>query len=152
MTATTVLTIPKPYIIRLLHEQHAFSSRFITHMLARNIRMKQDLVDQLFHSTEKRLARALLLLAHDGTSGKTPRTRPRISQQTLAQMIGTTRPRVNFFMNKFKKLGLIEYGDGLKVNDALMMGLLHDHPAAMARRPASPRCFPPGAALGAQLG
>jgi CRP/FNR family transcriptional regulator, cyclic AMP receptor protein len=151
MTATTVLTIPKPDMIRLLHEQHTFSSRFIAHMLARNIRIEQDLVDQLFHSTEQRLARTLFLLAHDGTSGKTPRARPRISQQTLAQMIGTTRSRVNVFMNKFKKLGLIEYGDGLKVNDALMTVLLHDHPAAMARRPASPRC-PPGAAPGAQRG
>ena len=135
MTATTVLTIPKPHMIRLLHEQRTFSSRFITHMLARNIRIEQDLVDQLFNSTEKRLARTLLLLAHDGTSGRTSRALPSISQQTLAQMIGTTRSRVNVFMNKFKKLGFIEYGRGLKVNDALLTVLLHDQPAATAGRP-----------------
>ncbi len=151
MTATTVLTIPKPQMIRLLHEQHAFSTRFITYMLARNLRIEQDLVDQLFNCTEKRLARTLLLLAHD-TSGRMPRVHSRISQQTLAQMVGTTRSRVNFFMNKFKKLGLIEYRGSLKVNDTLMTALLDDHPAAMARRPAPPQCFPPGAAPGAQRG
>jgi len=103
-------------MIRLLHEQHVFSDRFITHMLARNIRIEEDLVDQLFNSSEKRLARALLLLARYGKPEETHRVLPRISQETLAEMIGTTRSRVNFFMNKFKKLGFIEYNGGLKVN------------------------------------
>lgn len=119
MTAATVLIIPKEQMTRLLHEQHDFSDRFIAHMLARNIRLEEDMVDQLFNSSEKRLARALLLLAHYGQAGKTERVRPRISQQTLADIVGTTRARVNFFMNKFKKLGYIEYSGGLKVNDSL---------------------------------
>jgi CRP/FNR family transcriptional regulator, cyclic AMP receptor protein len=126
MTAAAVLIIAKQQMIRLLHEQHEFSDRFIAHMLARNIRLEEDVVDQLFNSSEKRLARALLLLAHYGNSGKTHRVLPRISQQTLAEMVGTTRSRVNFFMNKFKKLGYIESSGGLKVNDSLVRVILRD--------------------------
>ena len=127
VTATTVRIIPKQQMIRLLHEQHALSDRFITHILARNIRIEEDLIDQLFNSGEKRLARALLLLAHYGKAGKTPRVLPRISQQTLADMVGTTRSRVNAFMNKFKKLGLIEYNSGgLTIKDALLTIILRD--------------------------
>jgi CRP-like cAMP-binding protein len=105
MTATTVLIIPKRQMIRLLHDQHALSDRFIAYMLARNLRIEEDLVDQLFNSSEKRLARALLLLARYGKLDQTDRVLPRISQETLAEMVGTTRSGVNFFMNKFKKLG-----------------------------------------------
>jgi CRP/FNR family cyclic AMP-dependent transcriptional regulator len=126
MTATTVLIVPKQQMIRLLHDQHAFSDRFITYMLARNVRIEADLVDQLFNSSEKRLARTLLLLARYGKPNQTHRALPRISQETLAEMIGTTRSRVNFFMNKFKKLGFIEYNGGLKVNHSLLTVIVHD--------------------------
>ena len=126
MTATTVLVIPKAQMIRLLREQHEFSDRFIAHMLARNIRIEEDVVDQLFNSSDKRLARALLLLAHYDKPGKAHRVLPTITQQTLADMVGTTRSRVNFFMNKFKKLGYIEYRGGLKVNDSLVRVILRD--------------------------
>ena len=127
MTAATVLIIPKPQMLSLLHEQQEFSDRFIAHMLARNIRIEEDVVDQMFNSSEKRLARALLLLAHCGTPSKTHRVLPRLSQQTLADMVGTTRSRVNFFLNQFKQLGYIEYGDGLKVNESLVKVLQDDH-------------------------
>jgi CRP/FNR family transcriptional regulator, cyclic AMP receptor protein len=113
-------------MIHLLHEQHGFSDRFITHMLRRNIRIEEDLVDQLFNSSEKRLARALLLLARYGKPEQTHCVLPRISQETLAEMIGTTRSRVNFFMNKFKKLGFIEYNGGLKVNNSLLTVIVHE--------------------------
>ncbi len=126
LTATTVLIVPKQQMIRLLHENHAFSDRFIAHMLARNIRVEEDLVDQLFNSSEKRLARALLLLARYGKPEETHRVLPRISQETLAEMIGTTRSRVNFSMNKFKKLGFIEYNGGLKINHSLRTVIVHD--------------------------
>jgi CRP/FNR family cyclic AMP-dependent transcriptional regulator len=126
VAATTALVIPKQRMIRLLHENHAFSDRFIAHMLARNIRIEEDLVDQLFNSSEKRLARALLMLARYGKPEQTHRVLPRISQETLAEMIGTTRSRVNFFMNKFKKLGFIEYNGGLKVNNSLLTVVVHD--------------------------
>jgi CRP-like cAMP-binding protein len=127
MTAATVLIIPKQQMIRLLHEHQDFSDRFITHTLARTIRIEEDLVDQLFNSSEKRLARALLLLAHDGQPGESQRVLPPISQQTLAELVGTTRSRVNFFMNKFRKLGYIEYGgDRLKVNNALVTVMWRD--------------------------
>jgi len=128
VSRSTVLLIGKARMVRLLHKQHEMSDRFITHMLARNIRVEQDLVDQLFNSSEKRLARALLLLARYGTEDKPMRVAPRISQQTLAEMVGTTRSRVNFFLNKFKKLGFIEY-DGqhpLKVNGSLLSVILHE--------------------------
>jgi CRP/FNR family cyclic AMP-dependent transcriptional regulator len=126
MTAATVLIIPKQQMTRLLHDQRAFADRFITHMLARNIRIEQDLVDQLFNSSEKRLARTLLLLARYGKPDQTHRVLPRISQETLAEMIGTTRSRVNFFMNKFKKMGFIEYNGGLKVNHSLLAVVVHE--------------------------
>ncbi len=126
MTATTVLSIPKRQMIRLLHDQHALSDRFITYMLARNIRIEEDLVDQLFNSSEKRLARTLLLLARYGKPDQTHRVLPRIPQETLAEMVGTTRSRVNFFMNKFKKLGFIEYNGGLKVHHSLLTVIVHD--------------------------
>ena len=126
MTATTVLIVQKQQMIRMLHDQHALSDRFIAYMLARNIRIEADLVDQLFNSSEKRLARTLLLLARYGKPGETHRVLPRISQETLAEMIGTTRSRVNFFMNKFKKLGFIEYNGGLKVNHSLLTVIVHE--------------------------
>jgi len=106
---TTVLLIGKRAMVSLLHRHHAMSDRFISHMLSRNIRIEEDLIDQLFNSSEKRLARALLLLARYGKQDKPTRVVPKISQETLAEMIGTTRSRVNFFLNKFKKLGFIEY-------------------------------------------
>jgi CRP/FNR family transcriptional regulator, cyclic AMP receptor protein len=113
-------------MIRLLHEQHALSDRFLTHVLARNIRVEADLVDQLFNSSEKRLARTLLLLARYGKRDIPHHVLPKISQEMLAEMVGTTRSRVNFFMNKFKKLGFIEYNGGLKINDSLLSIVLHD--------------------------
>jgi len=126
MTATTVLIVPKQEMIRSLHDQHALSDRFITHMLARNVRIEADLVDQLFNSSEKRLARTLLLLARYGKPDQTHHMLPRISQETLAQMVGTTRSRVNFFMKKCKKLGFIEYNGGLKINHSLLTVIVHD--------------------------
>jgi len=128
-TATTdsiVLRVDKARMVRLLHRQHAFSDRFIAHMLARNIRIEEDLVDQLFNSSEKRLARALLLLARYGKHDKPVRAVPPITQATLAEMVGTTRSRVNFFMKKFQRLGFIDYSDGLKVNSSLLTVVLHD--------------------------
>ena len=126
LAATTLLVVPKQQMTRLLHEQRALSDRFIGHMLVRNIRIEEDLVDQLFNSTERRLARALLLLARYGKPDPTHRKLPPISQETLAEMIGTTRSRVNLFMNKFKRLGFIEYNGGLKVNHSLLTVVLHD--------------------------
>jgi CRP/FNR family cyclic AMP-dependent transcriptional regulator len=125
-TAATVLVIPKAEMARVLQEEHALSDKFISHMLARNIRIEADLVDQLFNTSEKRLARALLLLARYGKSDQTNRVLPLLSQEMLADMIGTTRSRVNFFMNKFRKLGFIEYNGGLKVNHSLLTVVLHD--------------------------
>lgn len=125
VSATSVLVIPKDTMVRLLHEEPTFSDRFISYMLARNIRIEADLVDQLFNSSEKRLARTLLLLARYG--GTNPqRTLPKISQETLAEMIGSTRSRVNFFMNKFRKLGLIEYDGEIRINSSLLSIVLHD--------------------------
>jgi len=125
-SASALLVVEKQQMTRLLHEQHALSDRFLAHMLARNIRVEADLVDQLFNSSEKRLARTLLLLARYGKRDTTQRVLPKISQETLAGMIGTTRSRVNFFMNKFKKLGFIEYNGGLRINDSLLSIVLHD--------------------------
>jgi CRP/FNR family transcriptional regulator, cyclic AMP receptor protein len=121
-----VLVVQKRAMVKLLHSQHAFSDRFITHMLARNIRIEEDLVDHLFNSSEKRLARTLLLLARYGKQNVPQRVLPKLSQEVLAEMIGTTRSRVNFFMNKFRKLGFIEYNGGLKINSSLMSVVLHD--------------------------
>jgi len=124
--ASTVLVIDKHEMIRILHEQHEFSDRFIAHMLARNVRIEADLVDQLFNSSEKRLARTLLLLARYGKQDEPQHVLPKVSQEALAEMIGTTRSRVNFFMNKFRKLGFIEYNGGLKINGSLLSVVLHD--------------------------
>ena len=111
---------------RVLHTEHAFSDRFIKHMLSRNIRVEEDLVDQLFNSTEKRLARTLLLLAQYGKKNQPEKLLPQISQETLAEMIGTTRSRVNLFMNKFKKLGFIHNNGGLHINSSLLKVVLQD--------------------------
>jgi CRP/FNR family transcriptional regulator, cyclic AMP receptor protein len=128
ITPSVILLVKKARMVRLLHKQHAMSDRFISHMLSRNIRIEEDLVDQLFNSSEKRLARALLLLARYGNEGAPARAVPKISQETLARMVGTTRSRVNFFLNKFKRLGFIEYnGDvPLKINNSLLSVVLHD--------------------------
>jgi CRP/FNR family cyclic AMP-dependent transcriptional regulator len=127
-TKTSVLVVPKRQMIRLLHSQHAFSDRFITHMLVRNARLEADLVDQLFNSSEKRLARALLLLARYGKVARKPkRVLPKVSQETLAEIVGTTRSRVNFFLNKFRQLGFIDYdADGLTINSSLLTVVVHD--------------------------
>ena len=124
-TGCSVMAIEKDAMAHLLHDEPEFATRFLAHMLARNIRFEADLVDQLFNSSEKRLARALLLLGRYGQSHPT-NTVPKVSQETLAEMIGTTRSRVNFFMNKFRKLGLIEYNGRLKINGALLSVVLHD--------------------------
>jgi len=128
ITPSVILLVAKERMVKLLHRQHAMSDRFIAHILARNIRIEEDLVDQLFNSSEKRLARTLLLLARYGKQDKPSRVVPKISQETLAEMIGTTRSRVNFFLNKFKRLGFIEYeGDEpLKINNSLLSVVLHD--------------------------
>jgi CRP/FNR family transcriptional regulator, cyclic AMP receptor protein len=126
ITASTVLIIEKNEMFKVLHEQHALSDRFINFMLARNIRIEEDLIDQLFNSSEKRLARALLLLTRYGKEDQTHGVLPYVSQETLAEMIGTTRSRVNFFMNKFKKLGFIKYNGGLHINTSLLSVVLHD--------------------------
>jgi CRP-like cAMP-binding protein len=123
--ASRVLTIERDAMATLLHSEPEFSDRFIAHMLARNVRFEADLVDQLFNSSEKRLARTLLLMARYGQLHP-QRVVPPVSQETLAEMIGTTRSRVNFFMNKFRKLGLIEYNGALKVNHSLLSVVLHD--------------------------
>jgi CRP-like cAMP-binding protein len=126
---TTLLVIEKSEMIRVLHEEHEFSDRFIAYMLSRKVRVEADLVDQLFNSSEKRLARTLLLLARYGKPNQTQKVLPKMSQEVLAEMIGTTRSRVNFFMNKFRRLGYIEYGDeprGVQVNDSLLSVVLHD--------------------------
>ena len=124
-TASTLLVVPKRQMVHLLHSQHAFSDRFIAHMLGRNARLEADLIDQLFNSSEKRLARTLLLLARYGHTRKPGWVLPKISQEALAEMVGTTRSRVNFFMNKFKKLGFVEYNGGLKINPSLVTVVVH---------------------------
>ena len=126
MGPSTIITVEKPEMVRQLHAQPAFADRFLTHMLTRNIRIEEDLIDQLFNSSEKRLARTLLLLARYGEPEASHRALPRVSQETLAEMVGTTRSRVNFFMNKFRKLGFIEYNGGLKINNALLSVVLRD--------------------------
>jgi CRP-like cAMP-binding protein len=125
IAASSVLCIERDAMVRLLRDEPAFSNRFLNYMLTRNIRIEADLVDQLFNSSEKRLARTLLLMARYGEADP-QKTLPKISQETLAEMIGATRTRVNFFMNKFRKLGFIEYNGGLKVNSSLLTVVLHD--------------------------
>jgi CRP-like cAMP-binding protein len=124
--ATSLLVVEKREMTRLLHEQHDLADRFLPYVLARNIRVEADLVDQLFNSSERRLARTLLLLARYGKPEPPHRVLPKISQEVLAEMVGTTRSRVNFFMNKFRRLGFIKYNGGLKVNDSLLSIVLHD--------------------------
>jgi CRP-like cAMP-binding protein len=129
MAPTSVLVIDRTEMIRVLHEEHEFSDRFIAYMLERKIRVEADLIDQLFNSSEKRLARTLLLLARYGAPADSKKVLPKMSQEVLAEMIGTTRSRVNFFMNKFRKLGFIKYGGdlrGMQVNDSLLSVVLHD--------------------------
>jgi len=126
VTPTTVLVMEKNELLRVLHSQHELSDHFIRYMLAHNIRVEEDLVDQLFNSSEKRLARTLLLLARYGKQDQPIRTLPKVSQETLASMVGTTRSRVNFFMNKFRKLGFIEYNGKIKVNKSLLTVVLHE--------------------------
>jgi CRP/FNR family transcriptional regulator, cyclic AMP receptor protein len=130
-TATSITpcklhVIEKSEMLKVLHEQHTLSDQFIAFMLARNIRIEEDLIDQLFNSSEKRLARTLLLLARYGKENEIHGVLPYISQETLAEMVGTTRPRVNFFMNKFRKMGFIKYNGGLTVNTSLLSVVLHD--------------------------
>ena len=126
LTPCAILRLEKAAMVRVLHDQPTFAARFISHLLARNIRIEEDLVDQLFKSAEKRLARVLLLLARFGKEGKPEAVIPKISQETLADMIGTTRSRVSFFMNRFRKLGFIDYNDGLEVHSSLLNIILHD--------------------------
>ena len=123
---TAALVIEKDEMIRVLHKEHEFSDRFIAYMLGRNIRVEEDLVDQLFNSSEKRLARTLLLLARYGKQDKPETIVAKISQEMLAEMVGTTRSRVNFFMNKFRKLGFIKYNGQIHVNKSLLSVVLHD--------------------------
>src|SRR5207248_7288792 len=126
MTACTVLRIERKEMMRVIHEEHFFSDTFVVYLLARNTRIQADLVDQLFNSSEKRLARALLLLANFGKEGKPETVIPKISQEILAEMIGTTRSRVSFFMNRFRKLGFIEYNGTLRIHSSLLNVVLHD--------------------------
>ena len=130
ITPSSVLVIDKTQMVKVLHDEHALSDRFIAHMLSRNVRIEQDLIDQLFNSSERRLARALLLLARYGKQEKPRQVVPKISQETLSEMVGTTRSRVNFFMNKFKRLGFIEYNGnldaGIQINSSLLSVVLHD--------------------------
>jgi CRP/FNR family transcriptional regulator, cyclic AMP receptor protein len=126
ITPSAVLNIEKSEMFKVLHEQHAFSDRFLTFMLARNIRIEEDLIDQLFNSSEKRLARTLLLLARYGKEDQPQGVLPKMSQETLAEMVGTTRSRINFFMNKFRKLGFIKYNGGLQINTSLLTVVLHE--------------------------
>jgi CRP-like cAMP-binding protein len=128
MTDCSVMKIDKKSVIEVLHREHAFSDMFVAYLLTRNIRYEEDLVDQRFNSSEKRLARILLLLARFGKDGRPEVAIPKISQETLAEMVGTTRSRVNFFMNRFRKLGFVEYdgGSGLQVHSSLLNIVLHD--------------------------
>ena len=126
MTDCGVLRIDKKAIVDALHREHEFSDLFVAYLLARNVRYEEDLVDQLFNSSEKRLARVLLMLAHFGKDGVPEAVIPRISQESLAEMIGTTRSRVSFFMNRFRKLGFIHYNGGLEVQSSLLSVVLHD--------------------------
>ncbi len=128
ITDCSVVRIDKKAMMEALHREHEMSDLFVAYLLARNIRYEEDLVDQLFNSSEKRLARVLLLLAHFGKEGKPESIVPKISQETLAEMVGTTRSRVNFFMNRFRKLGFIHYNGGLEVHSSLLNVLLHDSP------------------------
>jgi CRP-like cAMP-binding protein len=126
MSECSIMRLEKTEVIRLLHDQPAFSELFLRYILSRNIRIEEDLVDQLFNSSEKRLARVLLLMANFGKEGKAESVIPKISQETLAEIVGTTRSRVSFFMNRFRKLGFIEYNGGLEIHSSLLNVVLHD--------------------------
>jgi len=126
ISACVIVRLEKRSTLRVLHDEPTFSELFLAHLLARNIRLEEDLVDQLFNSSEKRLARVLLLLANFGKEGKPEPVIAKIRQETLAEIIGTTRSRVSFFMNKFRKLGLIDYNGGLQVHSSLLNIVLHD--------------------------
>src|SRR3989440_8942192 len=132
MSECLIVRLAKSAMIRMLHDEPTFSELFVAHLLSRNIRVEADLVDQLFNSSEKRLARLLLLLANFGKEGKPEAVIPKVSQETLAEMIGTTRSRVSFFMNKFRKLGFIEYNGGLSVHSSPLNVLFDDLPAQSA--------------------
>ena len=147
VNASTVAVVDKAHMIEMLHTQPQFNEQFLAHMLKRNIRIEEDLIDHLFNSVEKRLARTLLLLARYGTEDGSPqRVVPRLSQEALAEIVGTTRGRVNFFMNKFRKLGLIDYNGGIKVKPALLSVVLHAEARASdrGRRAEAPRRPPSG--------
>jgi CRP/FNR family cyclic AMP-dependent transcriptional regulator len=139
MTEGEIMRLEKAAVIRVLHDEPAFSELFVSHLLARNIRVEEDLVDQLFNSSEKRLARALLLLANFGKEGRPEPIIAKISQETLADMIGTTRSRVSFFMNKFRQLGFIEYNGSLVVHSSLLSVVLHDQPQIKSEPDDSPQ-------------
>jgi CRP-like cAMP-binding protein len=126
MTECSIMRLEKSSVVRLIHDEPSFSELFLRYLLSRNIRIEEDLVDQLFNSSEKRLARVLLLMANFGKEGKTELAIPKISQETLAEIVGTTRSRVSFFMNRFRKLGFIEYNGGLEVHRSLLNIVLHD--------------------------
>lgn len=137
MTKSVIMRLEKATILRVIREEPAFSERFIAHLLSRAVRVEADLVDQLFNSSEKRLARLLLLLANFGKEGKQDPVIAKISQETLAQMIGTTRARVSHFMNKFRKLGFIDYNGGIEVHSSLLNVVLHDQPEILHEQPRS---------------
>jgi CRP/FNR family cyclic AMP-dependent transcriptional regulator len=128
MTASVIMRLDKAAVVRVLHDEPAFSEMFMSYLLARNSRIEEDLVDQLFNSSEKRLARVLLLMANFGKEGRPEQVIAKISQETLAEMVGTTRSRVSAFMNKFRKLGFVEYNGSLKVHSSLLNMILHDEP------------------------
>jgi CRP/FNR family cyclic AMP-dependent transcriptional regulator len=128
MTECEIMRLEKAVMIRVLHEEPAFSEMFVSHLLARTVRVEADLVDQLFNSSEKRLARALLLLANFGKDGRPEPIIAKVSQETLAEMIGTTRSRVSYFMNKFRKLGLIDYNGRIEIHSSLLNVVLHEEP------------------------
>jgi CRP-like cAMP-binding protein len=139
LTECDIMRIEKRALIRVLHDERRFSEMFLAHLLARSIRVEEDLVDQLFNSSEKRLARALLLLANFGKKGRPERLIAKVSQETLAEMIGTTRSRVSFFMNKFRKLGFISYNGTMEVHSSLLSVVLHDQPHIADKTGASPK-------------
>ena len=126
MESSSALEIEKDEMIRVIHEEPEFADRFVAHMLKRNVRIEEDLVDQLFNSSEKRLARALLLVARYGNNESPQRVIAKISQETLAEIVGTTRSRVSYFMNKFRKMGFIKYNGGIHIHDSLLRVILHD--------------------------
>jgi CRP/FNR family transcriptional regulator, cyclic AMP receptor protein len=134
LSEATIVRLAKAAAVRVIREEPEFSAMFLSYLLSRNIRVEEDLVDQLFNSSEKRLARVLLLLAKIGKNGKPERVIPRISQETLAEIVGTTRSRVSFFMNKFRKLGFVHYNGGLEVHTSLLNMVLHDDSATAPQR------------------